>query len=92
MPKGVVKAIDQDSRQLAAALVDGTKIVITTLQKFPFVLRGISDISQELRLPDQAKEEERITGQRVGISDCIQRKYAVDRGEAPLGPDRRDRP
>lgn len=35
--QGVVKAIDQDSKQLAAALIDGTKIVITTLQKFPFV-------------------------------------------------------
>ena len=39
--QGVVKAIDQDSRQLAQALVDGTKIVITTLQKFPFVLKGL---------------------------------------------------
>jgi len=39
--QGVVKAIDQDSRQLVAALIDGTKIVITTLQKFPFVLRGL---------------------------------------------------
>jgi len=28
--QGVVKAIDQDSRQLAEALIDGTKIVITT--------------------------------------------------------------
>jgi type I restriction enzyme R subunit len=39
--QGVVKAIDQDSKQLADALIDGTKIVITTLQKFPFVLRGL---------------------------------------------------
>ena len=39
--QGVVKAIDQDAKQLAAALIDGTKIVITTLQKFPFVLRGL---------------------------------------------------
>jgi type I restriction enzyme R subunit len=39
--QGVVKAIDQDSKQLAAALIDGTKIVVTTLQKFPFVLRGL---------------------------------------------------
>src|SRR5690606_35608414 len=31
--QGVVNAIDQDSRQLAAALIDGTKIVITTQQK-----------------------------------------------------------
>src|SRR5205814_2100890 len=39
--QGVVKAIDRDSKQLAAALVDGTQIVITTLRKFPFVLRGL---------------------------------------------------
>ena len=39
--QGVVKAIDQDSQQLANALIDGTKIVVTTLQKFPFVLRGL---------------------------------------------------
>ena len=39
--QGVVRAIDEDSKQLAAALIDGTKIVITTLQKFPFVLRGL---------------------------------------------------
>ncbi len=39
--QGVVKAINENSRQLAQALVDGTQIVITTLQKFPFVLRGL---------------------------------------------------
>ncbi len=39
--QGVVQAIDQDSRQLAQALVDGTKIVVTTLQKFPFVMQGL---------------------------------------------------
>ncbi len=43
--QGVVKAIDQDSRQLAEALVDGTKIVITTLQKFPFVLKGLLKVA-----------------------------------------------
>jgi type I restriction enzyme, R subunit len=31
--QGVVNAIDQDSKQLAAALIDGTKIVITTRAK-----------------------------------------------------------
>ena len=39
--QGVVKRIDRDSKQLAEALVDGTQIVVTTLQKFPFVLRGL---------------------------------------------------
>ena len=39
--QGVVKAIDENSQQLAQALVDGTRIVITTIQKFPFVMRGL---------------------------------------------------
>ncbi|WP_419855298.1 type I restriction endonuclease subunit R [Candidatus Poriferisodalis sp.] len=39
--QGVVQAIDEDSHQLAQALVDGTKIVITTLQKFPFVMGNL---------------------------------------------------
>ncbi len=38
---GVVKKIDEDSTQLAAALKDRTPIVITTLQKFPFVTEKI---------------------------------------------------
>ena len=42
---GVVEKIDQDSKQLAQALVDGTKIVITTLQKFPFVMQGLMSIA-----------------------------------------------
>jgi type I restriction enzyme R subunit len=53
--QGVVKAIDQDSKQLAEALVDGTKIVITTLQKFPFVLRGLLHVAgaDNLDKPDE---------------------------------------
>ena len=34
---GVVEKIDKDSAQLARALKGGTPIIITTLQKFPFV-------------------------------------------------------
>jgi type I restriction enzyme, R subunit len=40
---GVVKKIDQDSSQLAGALGDATsKIVISTLEKYPFVLDKIA--------------------------------------------------
>ena len=78
--QGVVKAIDDNSRQLAEALVDGTPIVITTLQKFPFILRGLLHIAgaDNLDNPDentvvQAKEWE----------DAIAaRKYAVIVDEA----------
>jgi len=39
--QGVVQKIDQDSTQLAQALTAGVPIVITTLQKFPFVTEKI---------------------------------------------------
>ncbi len=43
--QGVVKAIDEDSQQLAQALADGTRIVITTIQKFPFIMKGLLRIA-----------------------------------------------
>ncbi len=42
--QGVVQKIDVDSNQLAQALSSGTPIVITTLQKFPFVTDKIGDL------------------------------------------------
>jgi type I restriction enzyme R subunit len=73
--QGVVKAIDQDSQQLAAALIDGTKIVITTLQKFPFVLRGLLKTagaeSQERATAEERKKahewEEEIAKRRYAV-------------------------
>ena len=41
--QGVVKRIDKDSNQLADALRAGVKIIITTVQKFPFVLDQIGE-------------------------------------------------
>ncbi len=39
--------IDVDSAQLAAALTgEQSRIVITTLQKFPFILDKVSDLGQ----------------------------------------------
>ncbi len=45
--QGVVQKIDEDSKQLAAALESGVPIVITTLQKFPFVTRQLVKIAEE---------------------------------------------
>ena len=42
--QGVVEKIDEDSAQLASALKAGTPIVITTLQKFPFVTEKVGDL------------------------------------------------
>lgn len=78
--QGVVKAIDQDAKQLAAALIDGTKIVITTLQKFPFVLRGLLHAAGAEN-QDKASDEEKQ--QAKAWQDAIAaRRYAVIVDEA----------
>lgn len=78
--QGVVKAIDQDAKQLAAALIDGTKIVITTLQKFPFVLRGLlhaagAESQEKASAEEQQKAQEWATA-------IAARRYAVIVDEA----------
>lgn len=44
---GVVEKIDEDTRQLARALSGGTPIVITTLQKFPFIAQALSTLERQ---------------------------------------------
>ena len=66
--QGVVQKIDEDSRQLAEALEAGAPIIITTLQKFPFVSEQLAKLN-----------EERGEG---GKSHLPTRKYAVIIDEA----------
>jgi type I restriction enzyme R subunit len=42
--QGVVQKIDENSQQLADAISAGSNIIITTLQKFPFILEKIGAI------------------------------------------------
>ena len=42
---GVVEKIDQDSQQLADALTHGAPIIVTTLQKFPFVMKKVAGLA-----------------------------------------------
>ncbi|RZK02803.1 MAG: type I restriction endonuclease subunit R, partial [Flavobacterium sp.] len=42
--KGVVEAITEGSRQLKQALEDGKKIIITTVQKFPYIIDEIGEL------------------------------------------------
>ena len=78
--QGVVKAIDQDSQQLTQALVDGTKIVITTLQKFPFVLKGLLRAAGAADPKTPTEEESAQTAEwRQAIA---RRTYAVIVDEA----------
>lgn len=45
--RGVVQKIDESSRQLAEALECAVPIIITTLQKFPFVSRQLVKMAEE---------------------------------------------
>ena len=45
--QGVVQKIDENSRQLAEALTSGVPIIITTLQKFPFVSAQLLKLAEE---------------------------------------------
>ena len=78
--QGVVKAIDQDAKQLADALIDGTKIVITTLQKFPFVLRGLLHAAGAEN-QDKASDEEKAQA-KAWQAAIAARRYAVIVDEA----------
>ncbi len=78
--QGVVKAIDEDSKQLAAALIDGTKIVVTTLQKFPWVLRGLlhaAGAESQEKATDEEKQKAKDWEKAIAA-----RKYAVIIDEA----------
>ncbi|MDA1275252.1 MAG: DEAD/DEAH box helicase family protein [Verrucomicrobia bacterium] len=45
--QGVVQKIDEHSKQLAEALTNAVPIIITTLQKFPFVSRQLFKLAEE---------------------------------------------
>ncbi|MFA6852417.1 MAG: DEAD/DEAH box helicase family protein, partial [Bacilli bacterium] len=77
---GVVAPIKEGSKQLANALVDGTKIVITTLQKFPFILKGLLRIAgaKDTDMPDEAA----LIKSKVWQKKIAGRKYAIIVDEA----------
>ena len=78
--QGVVQAIDEDSDQLARALVDGTKIIVTTQQKFPFVLDRLLGIAGAAA-PDAASSSEREQAAKMA-QELASRRYAIIADEA----------
>ena len=65
--KGVVEKIDEDTQQLAKALADRVPIVISTIQKFPFIAQAINTMAKK--------------GEAVAI-DTAGRRFAVIVDEA----------
>jgi type I restriction enzyme R subunit len=65
--KGVVEKIDEDTQQLAKALADRVPIVISTIQKFPFIATAVNTLAKK--------------GETVAI-DTAGRRFAVIVDEA----------
>lgn len=78
--QGVVKAIDRDSKQLAEALVDETKIVVTTLQKFPFVLNGLLKVAGAEDIEKPTEEQKKAAEEWA--TQLSKRRYALIVDEA----------
>jgi type I restriction enzyme R subunit len=90
--QGVVQKIEEDSTQLAEALRSGVPIVITTLQKFPFVTEKVSDLPRRRYavIVDEAHSSqsgESATELKAVLAGDAIRQEAKEKAEAEGLPD-----
>ena len=72
-PRGTVAAIERDSTELCRALFKaGVRVIITALQKFPFVLKQLAGDATEL-----SAEEQRVRLDRSGWGPGARRSNPV---------------
>ncbi|AUS99970.1 restriction endonuclease subunit R [Nostoc sp. CENA543] len=57
---GVVQKIDEDTQQLATALSDGVPIIISTVQKFPFITKAIETLGKKGKTIDITTKDKRF--------------------------------
>lgn len=62
--QGVVQKIDQDTKQLVFALAKGTPIVISTLQKFSFIVEQIQKLRKKNEIPTDLLDEDGLLPDR----------------------------
>jgi type I restriction enzyme, R subunit len=86
--RGTVKRIDEDSAQLREALAgDEARIIITTLQKFPYVLRQLTDGAQALKHHSYAVVVDEAHSSQTGESATDLKKVLGSRTAEDLGLD-----
>ena len=96
--RGVVQRIDESSRQLAEALENAVPVIITTLQKFPFVSRQLLKMAEERgderhgnarhsALRRHHRRSPQLAGRRDGdrSQGGARRRRAAGRGEEARG-------
>lgn len=80
---GVVEAITQGSRQLKNALEEGKKIIITTIQKFPYILDEITSLKSKtfaIIIDEAHSSQSGINAQKMG--EAIRDKSLDEEEEA----------
>lgn len=75
--QGVVQKIDEDTRQLVQALASNTPIIITTQQKFPFVLESLEKINKDRETLSQLA----ITTQGKRFAVIVDEAHSSQSGE-----------
>jgi type I restriction enzyme R subunit len=80
---GVVQRIDIDSKQLADAITNGTNIIITTLQKFPFALNHLSTIPDHMYavIIDEAHSSQGGEASRKMIEALVGKNVPLEESE-----------
>lgn len=87
--EGVVVKVDNNSSQLASALNTGKKIIITTLQKFPFILEKVNDLegkrfaiivdeAHSSQTGEASRKMKAILGNAEGLTDEQQLQKVAD--------------
>jgi type I restriction enzyme R subunit len=84
--QGVVQGIDQDTRQLVQALSVGTPIIITTMQKFPFVAETIDKLNQDRQAAGEDTLEIGTKGKRFAV--IVDEAHSSQSGETGHGSQR----
>lgn len=93
--RGVVNKIDKDSTQLAEALASSVPIIITTLQKFPFVTEKIGELPKHeyAVIIDEAHSSqggESAAEMKGVLASAALKEQAADRAEEEGLPDYED--
>mgnify|MGYP001550211803 CR=1 FL=1 len=78
--QGVVEKIDEDTRQLVKALSTGTPIIITTLQKFPFVAETLEKLNKER--PEEDSLALTTLGKRFAV--IVDEAHSSQSGESAM--------
>ena len=75
--QGVVQKIDENTQQLARALADGVPIIISTIQKFPFITQALATLEKQGKSIDIA-----TAGRRFAV--IVDEAHSSQSGETAM--------